>query len=300
MVNRPRIAFIGNCQAQTLTSLSITLGLPVDPIILPPVFEAALFDDSSVRQAIEGCDYVFNQLVSDTFAVDFVRPGEMKTSFGDRAFSWPNIYFDGYFPTISYMYAADGSKITGPLSDYHFKSIFASWAEGREPEDAWAELNEGRASGLSSNPVEDSFTRLIARERQTELGISDYLISRFRYQSLFYSMNHPSNDVIVEMLRRMMAAIDVEMPEPRAISEALKTFGYTLDSIRPVYFDYIRDRYMIRTPLETRALGKTLSQQDSLIKEGNEARYYSGKELVSAYYQVYDSVAGLGIMHSGD
>lgn len=297
MANCARIAIIGNCQAQTLTSLSITLDLPVDPVVLPAVFDRASFDDDHIRQTIESCDYVFNQLVSDSFPVEFVRPDAVKASFGKRAFAWPNIYFDGYFPTVGYMYAPDGTKVTGPLSDYHFEPILHAWAADRDPGETWAELNEGRAPGLSLTPAEDAFSRLKIRERRADLRISDFLIERFRHQQLFYSMNHPSNEVMIEMLKRMMTAIDVHMPEPRAITDAMRGFQYTLNAIRLPYFKYVKDRYMIPQSYGDTILGRTLLEQDGCVTEGHESAYYAGPELISAYYRVYDSCCDKNVVH---
>lgn len=289
MANRARIAITGNCQAQTLTSLAITLGLPVDPIVLPPVFDRPSFDNEDIRRAIEGCDYVFNQLVSDNFPVEFARPSAVKAAFGTRSFAWPNIYFDGYFPTVGYMYAKDGTKVTGPLSDYHFTPVVQAWAAGRDATQTWIEINDGRAQGLPQSPVEDALGRLKARELRSDLRISDFLADRFRHKPLFYSMNHPSNEVIIEMLRRMMTSIGVSLPTVREVDLAMKDFQYTLDKIRLPYFQYIRDRYIIPKTHGDSIIGCSLREENGIVIEGLNSVAYEGPDLVEAYYRVYDS-----------
>lgn len=289
MSRRVRIAIIGNCQAQTLTSLAVALDLPVDPIVLPPVYERDKIAQQEVRAAVGACDFVFNQLVSDDFLVDYVRPREIRSAFTDRSFSWPNIYFDGYFPSVGYIYRNDGTKVTGPLSDYHFDAIVRAWAAGMSAEDAWQGLDAGALPGLSPYPVEESLRRLSRREARADLKMAGFLTRHVRHKPLFFTMNHPSNFVILEMLRLMMDAISLKVPSAAAAHAILRDFPYSLDAIRLPYLNYVKQRYLMPTSYGEDIVGRSIENVDGMWAEGRNAQIYDGIELISAYYNVYDS-----------
>ncbi len=297
---RPRIAISGNCQAQALTSLTLALELPVDVRILPAVFDLQAFATEENEAAICGADFVFNQLVSQTYPVEFIRPGTIRQRISGKSFSWPNIYFDGYFPGVGYMYAADGSKVTGPLSDYHFSQIFAAWNAGVDPERAWERTALGEMDEVCRSPVEKSFARLRQRDRLADIQIEDFLATRFRYEKLFYSMNHPGNIVLVEMLRRMMALIDVPMPDQNWIDQRLLSFPYTLDKIDIPAFPSVHQRYMLRWKAKTVLTGVALVMRDGLLVEGSDVKIYSGPELAEAFYAVYERSRTRGVIHNSN
>lgn len=288
MTGRARIAIIGNCQAQTLASLALALDLPIDPLVLPPVYEREKIAHEDVRLAIGACDFVFNQLVSDDFSVEYVRPKEIKSTFGDRSFSWPNIYFDGYFPTVGYIYGSDGTKVTGPLSDYHFDAIVRAWASGVSAEDAWQGLNAGTLAGLSQYPVEDSLRRLARREEHADLRLGGFLGDHFRHTPLFFTMNHPSNFVMLEMLGLMMDAISLEVPSAAAASALLKDFPYTLDAVQLPYLNYVKRRYLIPASYGEKIIGRSTQKVGNIYTEGGNVEIYSGVDLISSYYRVYE------------
>lgn len=295
---RPKVAITGNCQAQALTSIALALELPLSIDMLPPVFDIPSFSTPENEAAILGADFVFNQLVSETYPVEFIRPSVIRNRARGKSFSWPNIYFDGYFPGVGYMYAGDGSKVTGPLSDYHFSQIFAAWNGGADPSEAWEEAALRETVDVNREPVEKSFARLRQRDRLADIQIEDFLSARFRYEKLFYSMNHPSNSVLLEILRRMMALIDVSMPDPAWIARRLADFPYTLDKIDIPAFAAVHKRYWLRWEAQSSLTGVTLVERDGLLVEGGESMIYDGPALAKAFYAVYDRSMDRGVIHN--
>ena len=183
----PKICFIGNCQAQALTSLAAFLNIRANLVFLPPVFDLAAFDKDSVRKSVDDCDFVFSQAVSEEFPIEYVRPSAIRARFGHRAVSWPNIYFDGYFPGIRYIYVGvNRQKLTGPLSDYHFSVINGSWREGISVANCVGRIESASEPYFFDNPVERSLHNLRERESGLDTGIADYIATNYRMQKLFF------------------------------------------------------------------------------------------------------------------
>jgi len=201
-VPRPKILYLGNCQAEAMASLAVFLGLDQDHIRLPPVWTLTDEQGPIVEAAYREADYIFLQRVDSSFPVPFVKADYVRSFAPNKTVvTWPNIYFDGYFPGIRYLYGPNG-KIEGPLSDYHFEWIIESFKRGLTVDQAEQALRNEFLTKYPT-PVEDSIENLRMREKDTDAKISDYILTFFRHIKLFYTMNHPHSVVLVEMLRRL-------------------------------------------------------------------------------------------------
>lgn len=284
---KPKVCIVGNCQAQALTSLSRHLDSPLDVVTLPPVFDVSNFRKTEIEKEVYGADFVFCQRVSDNYVVEFVRPQEIKGALGDRAVLWPNVYFDGYFPSIGYIYD-DFGKVTGPLSDYHFQAVRSAWRAGVEPQNATSGLLSGTLQGLSPNPVEQSLAELRVKEEGLDIQISDYISAHFRWRKLFYSMNHPNNDLLVEVLRRMTDRMDIGLGQINSVS----SYPYPLNKIDIPCFDYIRKNYRLEfATQQIKGCSINLTSSGGKIGEIDQIEYYEWFDLISKFYALYDRLA---------
>jgi hypothetical protein len=69
------------------------------------------------------------QRVSNEFDIDWIASSRVREAFGDKVTVWPNIYFDGYFPGVQYVYLAHWGKLLSPLGEYHFEQIRAAQSD---------------------------------------------------------------------------------------------------------------------------------------------------------------------------
>lgn len=212
MSNPPmRLAIIGNCQAEALRSILYEAHSPFEIVHLPEYHMMTPADVAPVIDLLDSADLVMAQRVSPDFRIEAMRPSNLRERLGEKCILWPNIYFDGYFPGLRYVYGSDGHKLIGPVGDYHFEQILGCWLQGLEPKEAAEHLTspDGWAWCLG-DPAAASLERLQQREADCHVGISDYIAQNFASRKLMYAMNHPRNSVLLEMLDRMLVYAGIE------------------------------------------------------------------------------------------
>lgn len=178
---------------------------PFEIIKLPEYHLMTPEDAMSAIVLMDSADLIMAQRVSSKFHIQNMHPLNLREKLGERCILWPNIYFDGYFPGIRYVYGSDSRKLIGPLGDYHFEQIFGCWLQGLEPDIAAEQLASlnGWAWCLG-DPAEASLEKLKQREIDCHVGISDHIARNFSSRKLMHAMNHPRNSVLLEMLDRML------------------------------------------------------------------------------------------------
>ena len=269
------------------------LGVEAQLINPPPVFDASAFSDPHVRDEILSADFIFAQRVSEDYVVEYIRPSSLLAAAPGRHIIWPNIYFDGYFPGVRYMYAGSGEKVTGPLSDYHFDQIEKSWRAGATVEETWRTFMSNEVpQGMIENPAESSLTMLRERETMCDVGISDFVETNFAVDKLFYSMNHPSNRLLLEALKRILKASDTGLSLGDKSLQDLELFPYTLNEIDLPILPYVKKTYAIESENFSTIRGREIVLVDDVWKAGDQTREYSGIEMVDAFYRVYEAVQG--------
>jgi hypothetical protein len=96
---------------------------PLNYAVTPEDWESVFADFSK-------SDYIFTQRVSDDFGVEWARSSFLRRAFPGKVIVWPNIYFDGYYPDIKYLYHGSVGKVVGPLTDYHFETFIKAYHQG--------------------------------------------------------------------------------------------------------------------------------------------------------------------------
>jgi hypothetical protein len=215
--------------------------------------------------------------------VEYARSSFLKSKFANVV-TWPNIYFDGYFPGITYLYRGDGSRILGPLDEYHFSFMVRDFMLKKPPEEMARWLREDLIFDLFPKPMHDSLRNLTQRERELDISISDYVARRIGARRMFFAMNHPTNEVLFEMLRRLLAAAGQDVP-----STDVSAYPYTLDKIILPIFPAIRRRFLVADDLDQVDFKgvKTTTGPSGLQVESDVSQTYTAEQLVEAYYQAY-------------
>jgi len=284
---QPRVAFIGNCQAQSLESLSGHLGLPLQVVSLPAVFELDAFGSPEIWEKIRSCDFVFNQRVAPDYPVEFARPEYLKSALGPRAISWPNIYFDGYFPGVEYVYSPTG-KVVGPLSDYHLSFVREAWAQGLDVDDLVQTFLSGHLADSFRSAADKSLFQLRQRERGLTVRMSDWIAARWRYGKLLYVMNHPGNPILLELLKRLLCAANISCS---LNEELLETYPYTLNDISLPAYPSLHAAYGLRFEADSQILGKGFALAAGEASITAERRTYDWGTLFADFYRLYDAVS---------
>lgn len=233
-------------------------------------------DASTVIEILDSADLVMAQRASPDFHIKELRPNNIREKFENKCIIWPNIYFDGYFPGLRYVYGSDSRKLTGPLGDYHFEQILGCWLQGIKPAATAEHLTSSDGwAWCQGDPALASLERLEQRETDCHVAISDHIARNFASRKLMYAMNHPHNSVLLEMLDRMLAYAGYER-------------NY---SIRAVHQKERLDRIDIPMLPRYFASQGIPSERDLFFDGFNEAystpQRYSPIELVEAFYRLY-------------
>lgn len=128
------------------------------------------------------------------------------------AISFPNSYFKGYWPQYlvqknKTMLRRNGDSIM-PYGDSVLDFVFS---KNYRWEKIWRIVNNDdlfTREYIEEN-VKDSFSELKLRERNVDVTISDYIEKYYKDKELFYSPNHPSNDVMKIVTYRCLEKIGI-------------------------------------------------------------------------------------------
>jgi len=282
-----KVAILGNCQAQAMQAWLSVDAPSVEVVHCQATYLMTPEDREQVLSVYRDVDYIFLQRVNENFQAEYLRPSFMKENFADKYVSWPNIYFDGYFPGIRYLYG-DAGKVTGPLSDYHFDFMLEAYKAGR-PAAEVAEIVEGEILDLYPNAVRRSLVNLAAREEGLDLRISDYIAQRMGGQQMLYAMNHPVDELLREMLERLLGAVG----ERRKL-EQCTPFAYTLDEIQIPSFPALqRTGNLCPGAFGGQIKGKGLKASRGCLEANmDETVHYDWLGLTEAFYRVYSKSLG--------
>jgi len=277
-----KVGFLGNCQAQSLETWVRQAPEEIAVATFAPVWLIEEADVEGVLARIEECDVLFAQRLSDDFNRPDLSTSRLKARFGDKVISWPNAYFDGYFPGISYRYTSDG-KILGPLDEYHWDMIDESWRAGHDVSQCVERLTGEAVFERYPQPVGESLLNLAEREVGLDTVISDYVATSLNSHRLFYSMNHPVNELLFEILHRLFGLIG----ERRRLA-SLSEFGFPLNKIILPVLPAIAQRFRINFDQGNSIKGVDVQFGDGTFAVGDSSRFYNYSELVECFYRIYD------------
>ena len=282
MTTKSKAVVLGNCQAPLIANYLIAGGAPVTIQSLPLVFEMTEDMRENVTAELDSADFIFAQRVADDYPLPWLSTSRLSERYGDRVVSWPNIYFDGYFPDVQYLYRPEWNKVLSPLEDYHFARVIHAFLSGRTAAQALAEWIH---ADDNSDPFEASFQRLRERESGLRVAISDFIAENVSQRRSFYTPNHPYPFVLAEMARRLADTAALAFDANNA-----KQVEYRLDRIyipthkaiqrsKKLRFDYI--------PIYRGV--EVLSCENHQIRIG-KSRGFDAAQLVDAYYRIYEVV----------
>jgi hypothetical protein len=246
-------------------------------------------DRDPVYAALKRADVVFAQRIAQEFGQSWLSSAEVRAEFGAKTIVWPNIYFDGIFPGIHYIYVKGGTKLVGPLSDYHFSQVARCYQKGESAEAALDAFVGQRLFEFFPDPVGESLQRLRDRESDADVVISDHIEERFAAERGFYTPNHPTNEVLAEMLRRMGERAEIRLDIEKAANAP-----YRLDEVYVATSRAIVQKLALPYDREPSYLGReVLSVEGANVTLGGPKRY-DPAALVAAFYDLYDR-SGYGV-----
>lgn len=284
-----KICIAGNCQAQHM-EMMLGIGSPgVEVSRLPPVFMMTDTDKDRVYSDFQSADLVFMQRVSTEYGIGWIASDEVRSTFGDKVTVWPNIYFDGYFPGVQYVYLANWGKLLSPLGEYHFEQVRACHRGGRSVEEA---LDAFAGEGLfdtAPDPIGASLDRLRSREGDVDVPISDVIADGHAAERQFYTPNHPVNGLLAAMLGRLTSRNDITFDAGKAVAAP-----YRLDECDIATSPAIVRRFGLPFDKDTIYRGREIGPVERHEVRLGGYKDYDLRTLVEAFYRLYDAVAAHG------
>jgi hypothetical protein len=236
-------------------------------------------DRDAVLSDFSHSDFILTQRVAGDFGVDWVRISRLREIFGDRVIVWPNVYFDGYYPDVRYIYTQQHGKVIGPLSDYHFGTILQAFKSGKTEREAADRFKSQHILSVFSDPAGRSLGEIRGREKDCDVAISDYIEDLFSKSMIQFTPNHPRSHVLVELARRLCVRLGLDHGLDKEV------FLEELDSIYLPPYPAIAERYGF--PFE----GGRLRGAELVFEKGSvllgAPKTYDVEEAIAEYYKVY-------------
>lgn len=280
-----KVCILGNCQAQHL-EMMLSVACPQAQVErLPPVFMLRNDEKDSIHSRLHGADVIFAQRISREYNIDWIASDEVRSEFGEKSFIWPNVYFDGYFPGVQYVYLPKWGKLLSPLGEYHFDQIRSAHTAGKTVDEAVEAFSGDRLFDSAPRPFDESLDQLRARETDVDTPISDVIADQASAQRLFYTPNHPVNGLLARMLGRLSEKAGLAI----AIDKA-EAAPYRLDELSIATSEAIVRRFSL--PFDHAAVyrGREIVAVEPHTITLGEPRDYDARSLTEAFYRLYDAV----------
>lgn len=280
-----KVCILGNCQAQHLETMLKMSRPDVEVLDLEPVFMMTAEHHAAVYDKLGMADLIFAQRISNEFKLDWLSSEHVRAAFGSKVTVWPNVYFDGYFPGVNYIYHGSWGKLLSPLLEYHFEPLTAAFEAGLSVEQAIDRFAGEGLLAATPDPFGASLAQLHARESDVDVAISDHLALRIGRERCFYTPNHPTNELLGELLSRLLVHVGQASDVTRGVA-----MPYRLDEVYIATSPAVVGRYDLPFDRETRYVGREiLGVEGSSVKLGG-ARVYDLTALTEAFYRLYDNV----------
>lgn len=289
MINKIRIAVVGNCQARPLAH---TLASTGDNVEITGVGVVHLLNDAeepNYKTIFENSDLIFAQQVAANYPCKFVRTENMKSVYGDKVKIWPNLYYAGYNPELTYLRDELRRPLGGPLGDYHIRTVHDAWLAGLGVAEAVSRhLDDNYNESKYANVPEESLQELRRREQQSDIRIVDWIAERLWSQRLFFTFNHPAQALIDRLAVALALAgelqVSVNSQNNLLINEPLGQFSAPIAA-------WVAKKYGRKFPDSDQYKGReVLEVNNGAVLYGKPAAY-NAVNLIEKFFRVYESIS---------
>lgn len=262
--NKKTVLIIGNCQTESIKRIMKSSKAFMQEFIILNIPMIHMVTEEQVN-VLKKCKHIFANLnlcitqkisFNNAFS-DFYSTENIKKIIGKdtKLVLIPTIFFDIYFPqTIHQEYQNEDLKQVGILSFPYGDCILNELGKKYKKDDI---LEITKSDRLFSENFLKWFYKyrieqLKEREMSCDVHILDYILDNYQKRLLFYSKNHPTNEVLIELVKRLMQYLgyydvnceDIELPALNTWQELIypsvkKT--YDLEFSKITYLDGVFD-----------------------------------------------------------
>lgn len=248
--------FIGTCQIKAISDILSENEQFCSKYNIKNVTEVHKSSINEIEKLFKrkDIDLFICQPISTNYRKGIISTERLLQNFKCEIIMIPFIYFDGYFPGISYLYDENGNKVQKYGLNYYDKNILNhvleninfNKVENYLIENHNFEENLKRIEFLINDTdyygkkecirkVEASLKKLEIRElfpydykKPVDVKISDFIRENYKNKRLFFTMNHPTDEVLYEITNRIMKKLNLN-------SVKFKQKDFLKDTIFPIY-----------------------------------------------------------------
>jgi len=288
MIKKCKVVIVGNCQAAPLGRVLALLSSDVEVLNIATVHKLADDDEAYFSKDFMEADYIISQPISENYRCKFVRTNVLQKKFNNKLIKVVNLYYAGYHPDWAYIKDNNGVIVTGPMTDYHNKTILNGWKEDKGITEIVADLNSIKYNeDRYTNLIRSTIDELETRESEVDVCITDLIKSECQNQQLFFTFNHPSKFLLVEYAKRILSHINMQFVTTE-IAKLKEPLDRIILPINPA-------SNINKRPRVIKGVDFT-SNESGLLQFSNDPRVYSEEDLVSVFLQVYESALIEGTM----
>ena len=280
-----KVVVTGNCQARPIAKIVETLSSQIKVTAVGIVH--LLKNDEREKYLIEfsEADYIFAQRVDNKYPCEFVRTEFLRNNWGGKVVVWPNLYYRGYNPELTYLRLNNHLHLRGPLGDYHNQTIIASWKKGLSVKKTISRHKDIEFNREKYGNIPDiSLAELKEREKDCDIKIVQHLENIISQKRHFFTFNHPENDLLVYTAEKILDVTDIQ--RDAIYSQSSQEF---LGQFYPPTNAYIAYKYGL--PLDDMKVWKGVRVTEiegNVIKTG-KSKIYEDDEIIDIYYKIYDA-----------
>jgi len=169
---------------------------------------------------LQNADLILTQPIADTYKASHLSTTHLRALYGEKVVAWPNVFYSGQCPDLLSATDSSGALIKGPLETYQLSGVMSAWRKGLSAEKAihYLKNNLPHDEKLLLTSMSTSLQALKQREAQTDIIISDFLVSEFTTQRIFFTFNHPTANVLIELAERILNYSEINI-EKRLIAQ---------------------------------------------------------------------------------
>lgn len=299
-----KVAILGTCQSKAIfnmlrTSEIFNKEFKVEVFLV--THEASEDDIENFFSNLSGIDIIIHQPVSENYRDGIISTFKImneikKVNKNIISILYPYIYWDGYFPSCCYIKDSNNKLIQKFGIHYHHKEIIKEIVRKikYEKEDDYyfnyisnEDINKMKQNfkieGINIlESALESIKDLQHREKfpygygkEIDIKVTDYIIENYQNERLFFSMNHPCNNVLFHVIYKILEILE----ENYKISSFL-IFNEIKKNVKKEELD------SFSFPIEKKVeeiLNLNFSSEVSLINK----KLYEYSELIEKYFNHY-------------
>lgn len=199
------VIVLGNCQSHPVSSFLWEM-CGGDSKFTPLIAHLSSPDQEKDDIALlNSADLILTQPISDNYKASHLATSRLKALYPDLVCTWPNLYFSGQTPDIIALKDCNGSMVTGPLDVYHSAGVTRCWQNDLSVKQTtdYLERELPITETELKSCIEQSMQTLVNREQSLDIKITDFIEEKLQCERLFFTYNHPSSRLIIEVCERI-------------------------------------------------------------------------------------------------